>query len=104
VLDVGCGVGGPLRNIARFTGAKIIGLNNNEFQVRRGKRERGGRRREKGERGREGERERRKRGERKRRRSRQREKQRKKRKRRKRLHTHLELAGAPVISRSAYVN
>lgn len=35
VLDVGCGVGGPLRNIARFTGAKVIGLNNNEFQVRR---------------------------------------------------------------------
>ena len=32
VLDVGCGVGGPLRNIARFTGAKVIGLNNNEFQ------------------------------------------------------------------------
>jgi hypothetical protein len=30
VLDVGCGVGGPLRNIARFTGAKVIGLNNNE--------------------------------------------------------------------------
>jgi len=35
VLDVGCGVGGPLRNIARFTGAKVIGLNNNEYQVRR---------------------------------------------------------------------
>ncbi len=30
VLDVGCGIGGPLRNIARFTGAKVIGLNNNE--------------------------------------------------------------------------
>jgi sterol 24-C-methyltransferase len=35
VLDVGCGVGGPLRNIARFTGAKVVGLNNNEYQVRR---------------------------------------------------------------------
>lgn len=36
VLDVGCGVGGPLRNIARFTGAQIIGLNNNLYQVQRG--------------------------------------------------------------------
>lgn len=35
VLDVGCGVGGPLRNIARFTGAKVIGLTINEYQVRR---------------------------------------------------------------------
>mmetsp|Transcript_1193 Transcript_1193/g.3504 ORF Transcript_1193/g.3504 Transcript_1193/m.3504 type:complete len:187 (-) Transcript_1193:1037-1597(-) len=25
VLDLGCGVGGPMRNIARFSGAKIIG-------------------------------------------------------------------------------
>jgi sterol 24-C-methyltransferase len=35
VLDVGCGVGGPAREIARFTDANIIGLNNNEFQVHR---------------------------------------------------------------------
>lgn len=34
-LDVGCGVGGPLRSIARFSGAKVVGLNNNEYQVRR---------------------------------------------------------------------
>ncbi|MES1915219.1 MAG: hypothetical protein MHM6MM_007192 [Cercozoa sp. M6MM] len=33
--DLGCGVGGPLRNIARFTGAKIIGINNNAYQVQR---------------------------------------------------------------------
>lgn len=36
VLDVGCGIGGPLRNIAAFSGASITGLNNNEFQVSRG--------------------------------------------------------------------
>ena len=35
VLDVGCGVGGPAREIARFTDAKIVGLNNNEFQIGR---------------------------------------------------------------------
>ena len=35
VLDVGCGVGGPAREIAQFTDCQIIGLNNNEFQVRR---------------------------------------------------------------------
>ena len=35
VLDVGCGVGGPAREIAQFSGANIVGLNNNEFQVRR---------------------------------------------------------------------
>jgi len=34
-LDAGCGVGGPQRNIARFTGAKVVGLNNNEYQVKR---------------------------------------------------------------------
>lgn len=38
VMDVGCGVGGPLRNIARFTKAQITGLNNNEYQVGRAKR------------------------------------------------------------------
>ncbi|KAH7367665.1 S-adenosyl-L-methionine-dependent methyltransferase [Plectosphaerella cucumerina] len=35
VLDVGCGVGGPAREIARFTGAYITGLNLNEYQVER---------------------------------------------------------------------
>lgn len=33
VLDVGCGVGGPAREICRFTGANIVGLNNNDYQV-----------------------------------------------------------------------
>lgn len=33
VLDVGCGVGGPAREIHRFTGATVVGLNNNDYQV-----------------------------------------------------------------------
>ncbi|ONI20495.1 hypothetical protein PRUPE_2G019200 [Prunus persica] len=37
VLDVGCGIGGPLREIARFSLASITGLNNNEYQITRGK-------------------------------------------------------------------
>ena len=36
VLDVGCGVGGPLREISAFTGASVTGLNNNAFQISRG--------------------------------------------------------------------
>lgn len=35
VLDVGCGVGGPAREICRFTDANITGLNNNDFQIGR---------------------------------------------------------------------
>lgn len=35
VLDVGCGVGGPARQIAKFTGAHITGLNNNDYQIDR---------------------------------------------------------------------
>lgn len=35
VLDVGCGVGGPAREIAKFTGAHITGLNNNNYQIER---------------------------------------------------------------------
>ena len=35
VLDVGCGVGGPAREIAKFTGARIVGLNNNDYQIER---------------------------------------------------------------------
>ncbi|XP_043692291.1 cycloartenol-C-24-methyltransferase [Telopea speciosissima] len=37
VLDVGCGIGGPLREIARFSSTAITGLNNNEYQISRGK-------------------------------------------------------------------
>jgi sterol 24-C-methyltransferase len=33
ILDLGCGVGGPLRSIARFTHAKVIGVNNNAYQI-----------------------------------------------------------------------
>ena len=36
VLDVGCGVGGPMRAIARFSGATIVGVNNNDYQIARG--------------------------------------------------------------------
>lgn len=36
VLDVGCGVGGPARQIAKFTGCRhITGVNLNEYQVAR---------------------------------------------------------------------
>jgi len=38
VLDVGCGVGGPMRTIARFSKAHVVGLNNNDYQITRGKR------------------------------------------------------------------
>ncbi|KAG2632417.1 cycloartenol-C-24-methyltransferase 1-like [Panicum virgatum] len=37
VLDVGCGIGGPLREIARFSSTSVIGLNNNDYQITRGK-------------------------------------------------------------------
>lgn len=36
LLDCGCGVGGPYRNIAKFTGADITGVTLNEYQVQRG--------------------------------------------------------------------
>ncbi|EME41188.1 hypothetical protein DOTSEDRAFT_73570 [Dothistroma septosporum NZE10] len=35
VLDVGCGVGGPAREIAKFSGVNIVGLNNNDYQIER---------------------------------------------------------------------
>lgn len=35
VLDVGCGVGGPAREMVKFTGANVIGLNNNDYQIER---------------------------------------------------------------------
>lgn len=34
-LDVGCGVGGPMREIAKISGARVVGLNNNDYQVKR---------------------------------------------------------------------
>lgn len=33
--DVGCGVGGPGREIARVTGASVVGLNYNSYQIER---------------------------------------------------------------------
>ena len=36
-LDVGCGVGGPMRAIARFSGANIVGINHNDYQIERGR-------------------------------------------------------------------
>ncbi|GMF08395.1 unnamed protein product [Ambrosiozyma monospora] len=36
VLDVGCGVGGPAREIARFSNVNITGLNNNDYQIEKG--------------------------------------------------------------------
>mmetsp|Transcript_19815 Transcript_19815/g.28495 ORF Transcript_19815/g.28495 Transcript_19815/m.28495 type:complete len:413 (+) Transcript_19815:25-1263(+) len=36
ILDVGCGIGGPMRNIARFTRAEVTGITLNEYQVLRG--------------------------------------------------------------------
>ncbi|KAL7234341.1 hypothetical protein ACSBR1_017857 [Camellia fascicularis] len=36
VLDVGCGIGGPLREIAPFSMTSVTGLNNNEYQIARG--------------------------------------------------------------------
>lgn len=36
VLDVGCGIGGPMRNIAKFTRCHITGVTLNEYQVIRG--------------------------------------------------------------------
>lgn len=37
VLDLGCGVGGPAREICRFSRATIVGVNNNAFQISRAK-------------------------------------------------------------------
>ncbi|MDE0678399.1 MAG: methyltransferase domain-containing protein [Acidimicrobiaceae bacterium] len=35
VADLGCGVGGPLREIARFSGSQIVGVNINAYQLGR---------------------------------------------------------------------
>ena len=34
MADLGCGVGGPLREVARVSGATIVGVNNNESSSR----------------------------------------------------------------------
>lgn len=38
VMDIGCGVGGPMRNISVFSGAKIEGITINQYQVNCGNR------------------------------------------------------------------
>ena len=35
VADLGCGIGGPMQEIARFSGAKIVGVNSSAYQLRR---------------------------------------------------------------------
>ena len=37
VIDLGCGVGGPMGNLARHSGASFVGLNNNAYQIERAK-------------------------------------------------------------------
>jgi SAM-dependent methyltransferase len=37
VLDLGCGVGGPARTIAKHIGCEIVGVVNNQWLVERGK-------------------------------------------------------------------
>lgn len=36
ILDVGCGIGGPMRNIAKFLQCQITGITINPYQVQRG--------------------------------------------------------------------
>ena len=36
VLDVGCGIGGPMRHVVRATGARVRGININEHQIKVG--------------------------------------------------------------------
>ena len=36
ILDVGCGVGGPMRNLCQFLAGKITGITLNHYQVNRG--------------------------------------------------------------------
>jgi sterol 24-C-methyltransferase len=36
ILDVGCGIGGPMRNIARFLRCRVTGVTINQYQVDRG--------------------------------------------------------------------
>ncbi|PVI01964.1 putative tocopherol O-methyltransferase [Periconia macrospinosa] len=37
VMDAGCGVGGPAKEIAKFIDCKVVGLNNNDYQVQKGR-------------------------------------------------------------------
>ncbi len=37
VVDVGCGIGGPMRRVVREAGVKVVGVNSNEIQLQRAK-------------------------------------------------------------------
>ncbi len=37
VLDVGCGIGGPMRRVVREAGVKVVGVNSNEIQLDKAK-------------------------------------------------------------------
>ncbi|KAG5490117.1 hypothetical protein JKF63_00236 [Porcisia hertigi] len=38
IVDLGCGVGGPARNMVRLTRCKVTGVNNNDYQIMRARR------------------------------------------------------------------
>ena len=37
VIDVGCGVGGPMRQVIRDAGVKVVGVNSSEYQLNKAK-------------------------------------------------------------------
>ncbi len=37
VIDVGCGIGGPMRQVIRDTGVKVVGVNRSEYQLEKAK-------------------------------------------------------------------
>ena len=37
VVDIGCGVGGPMRRVVREAGVRVVGVNNNEVQLDKAK-------------------------------------------------------------------
>ena len=37
VIDIGCGIGGPMRRVVKETGVRVVGLNNNEIQLDKAK-------------------------------------------------------------------
>ncbi|EPY22897.1 sterol 24-C-methyltransferase [Strigomonas culicis] len=38
IVDLGCGVGGPARNMVRLTRCNVTGVNNNDYQIHRARR------------------------------------------------------------------
>ncbi len=37
VVDIGCGIGGPMRHVVRESGVRVVGVNNNEIQLEQAK-------------------------------------------------------------------